>query len=337
MITRAFVTGGSGFVGRHLIATLRTHGAEVRALARSKTAASIVERAGAIPVPGDLQNQEALCQGMEGCDVVFHLAAMKGLWGRFEEFQQVNVTGTAQVLAAARAAGVSRVVYTSTEAVLAGGAPLVHVDETWPRPARPAGAYAVSKGMAEDLVLAANSPELSTVIVRPRLIWGPGDTGSLPQLIAAVRAGRFAFIDGGYYLTSTCYITNACEGLLLAAERGRGGEIYFVSDGTPIEMRTFLTAWLRTADVEPGTRSIPRWLAKWGAICAEFAWQTLRLRGSPPLTQLAVQLMGEEVTVTDAKARRELGYEGKVSREEGFAALQAALVSDSAFLAQGRR
>jgi nucleoside-diphosphate-sugar epimerase len=81
MITRAFVTGGSGCVGRHLIASLRTHGAEVRALARSETAARSVEQAGALPVPGDLQNQEALRQGMEGCDVVFHLAAMKGMWG----------------------------------------------------------------------------------------------------------------------------------------------------------------------------------------------------------------------------------------------------------------
>jgi len=337
MLTRAFVTGGSGFVGRHLIASLRTYGAEVRALARSEAAATLVTQAAAIPVPGDLENQEALCQGMEGCDVVFHLAAIKGMWGRFEDSQRVNVTGTAQVLAAARAARVPRVVYTSTEAVLAGGAPLVNVDETRPRPARPVGAYAVTKGMAEDLVLAANSPELSTVIVRPRLIWGPGDTDSLPQLIAAVRSRRFAWIDGGHYLTSTCHVSNACEGLLLAAERGRGGEIYFISDGTPVQMRSFLTAWLHTADAEPGNRSIPRWLAKLMAFCAEFTWQTFRLSGNPPLTRLAVQLMGEEVTVSDAKVRRELGYEGKVSREEGLASLQAAVVSDSSILTQGRR
>jgi nucleoside-diphosphate-sugar epimerase len=332
MLTRAFVTGGSGFVGRHLITALRASGVEVRALARSEKAAHIVRDAGAMPVPGDLENQEALHQGMEGCEVVFHLAARKGMWGRFEEFQRVNVVGTAQMLAAARTAGVPRVIYTSTEAVLAGGAPLVNVDETWPRPKRPVGVYAVTKGMAEDLVLAANSPELATVIVRPRLIWGPGDTEGLPQLMAAVRSGRFAFINGGHYLTSTCYVTNVCEGLLLAAERGGEGEIYFLSDGPPVEMRAFLTAWLRTAGVEPGNRSIPRWLAKLVASCAEFTWTAFRLRGSPPLTRLAVQLMGEEVTVNDAKARCELGYVGHISLEEGMASLRASFLSNSSIL-----
>ncbi len=333
MLTRAFVTGGSGFVGRHLIAALRASGAEVRALVRSEKAAKIVRVAGTIPVSGDLENQEVLHQGMEGCEVVFHLAAMKGMWGRFEDFQRVNVSGTARVLAAARAASVARLIYTSTEAVLAGGTPLVNVDETRPRPRRPVGGYAVTKGMAEDLVLAANSPELATIIVRPRLIWGPGDTEGLPQVMAAVRSGRFAFINGGHYLTSTCYVANVCEGLLLAAERGRGGQIYFLSDGEPVEMRTFLTALLRAAGVEPGKRSIPRWLAKLVASYAEFVWQTFRLRGSPPLTRLAVLLMGEEVTVNDAKARRELGYVGHVSREEGMAALRASLLSDSSILA----
>jgi nucleoside-diphosphate-sugar epimerase len=171
MLTRAFVTGGSGFVGRHLIAALRASGAEVRALVRSEKAAKIVRVAGTIPVSGDLENQEVLHQGMEGCEVVFHLAAMKGMWGHLEDFQRVNVIGTARVLAAAHTAGVSRVLYTSTEAVLAGETPLVYVDEMRSRPRRPVGAYAVTKGMAEDLVLAANSPELATIIVRPRLIW----------------------------------------------------------------------------------------------------------------------------------------------------------------------
>jgi nucleoside-diphosphate-sugar epimerase len=318
---RAFVTGGSGFVGRNLIAALRERGDEVFALARSDAAAAAVRQAGAQPVPSDLSDEAALRAGMAGCDVVFHAAAQVGDWGRYEDFYRVNVLGTSHVLAAARAAGVPRLVHVGTEAVLVGiGARrIVQADETWPRAARPLGLYPLTKGLAEERVLAANGPDLATVIVRPRLIWGSGDTTVLPQLVRAVRAGQFMWIDGGRYLTSTCHVANVCEGLILAAERGRGGEIYFLTDGAPVEVRSFCTALLRTQGLEPGDRSLPRPVVRAIAWAAELAWRGLRLKGAPPITRTAVRLIGEEVTVSDAKARRELGYASTVSREAGLA------------------
>src|SRR4051812_38112289 len=122
-ILRAFVTGGSGFVGRNLIAALRESGAQVRALARSAAAMQAVERAGAEPVAGDLDDEAAMRAGMAGCDVVFHAAAQVGDWGNFADFYRANVAGTEHVLAAARASGVPRLVHVSTEAVLVGGPP----------------------------------------------------------------------------------------------------------------------------------------------------------------------------------------------------------------------
>jgi nucleoside-diphosphate-sugar epimerase len=136
-----------------------------------------------------------------------------------------------------------------------------------------------------------------------------------------VRAGAFVWFDGGHYLTSTCHVANVCEGLLLAAERGQGGAIYFITDGTPVEARSFLTALLRTQGLEPGNRSIPSWLARAVAGGAEATWRLLRLRRELPLTRFRVRIIGEEVTVNDARARRELGYVGKVSREDGLAAM----------------
>src|SRR5512134_2327632 len=188
---RVFVTGGSGFLGRALIAALRERGSLVRALARSDRAADAVRAAGAEPVPGDLDDERALRDGMGGCAVVYHAAAKVELWGRREDFLRITVGGTERVIAAARAAAVPRLVHVSTEAVLAGAPSLAGVDERTPLPARPIGLYPLSKGMAEQRALAANGPDLSSVVVRPRFIWGRGDTVLLPGLVAAMKSGAW--------------------------------------------------------------------------------------------------------------------------------------------------
>src|SRR5512145_1897773 len=173
---RVFLTGGSGFLGRALIAALRERGSAVRALARSDAAATAVRAAGAEPVRGDLDDERALRDGMDGCAVVHHAAAKVELWGRREDFLRITVGGTERVIAAALAAGVRRLVHVSTEAVLAGAASLAGVDERTPLPERPVGLYPLSKGLAEQRALAANGPRLTTVVVRPRFIWGRGDS-----------------------------------------------------------------------------------------------------------------------------------------------------------------
>jgi nucleoside-diphosphate-sugar epimerase len=323
MPTTAFVTGGSGFLGRNLIAALRARGDTVRALARSDSAVETVRAAGAEPVRGDLDAGDALSAAMRGCSVVFHSAATVKVWGDPREFHHVNVEGTEHMLAAARAAAVSKLVHVSTEAVLVGGPRMVRADETWPRPTHPIGLYPRTKGMAEERVLAANSPSLATVIVRPRFIWGAGDSSVMSELVRAVHEGRFRWIGGGHHLTSTCHVANVCEGMIAAAERGRGGEIYFLTDGPPVELRAFLTELLAAVGVDAGSGELPLWAARAIAWTGEAVWRALRLGGEPPATRSAVRLIGEEVTVDDAKARRELGYVGAMTREAGLAAVRA--------------
>jgi len=228
------------------------------------------------------------------------------------------------VLRAARAAGVQRLVHVSTEAVLVGGSPIRRAREDHPRPARPIGLYPATKAQAELLAIGANGPELAVVVVRPRLVWGRGDTSLLPQIADAVRRGSFRWIGGGRFLTSTCHVANLCAGMIAAAERGRGGEVYFLTDGEPVEMREFLGALLQAEGVDPGAKSVPRWVAAATAGMAEALWRGFRLRGKPPITRTAVKLVGEEVTVDDSKARRELGYTGVVTRDEGLRQMTAA-------------
>lgn len=314
---RAFVTGGSGFLGRKLIATLVERGVEVKALSRSEKSDASITARGATPVRGDLDDTEAMKAGMAGCDVVFHAAAYVDEHGKLADHLRVTVEGTKHVLEAAKAAGVARFVHVGTEAVLADGKPIVRADETRPYAAKPAGPYTISKGLAEQAVLAANAPGFTTVSIRPRFIWGADDTSLMPKLVAAVKGGKFAWIGGGHYLTSTCHVDNVVEGALLAAEKGKGGEAYFLTDGEPVDFRAFMTKLLATQGVDAGTRSVPRWVAKTTA--ALTAWMK-----RPPVTKQAVALIGGEVTVVDDKARRELGYRGAVTMDAGLAEMRAA-------------
>jgi len=189
-MSRSFVTGGSGFVGGELIAALRARGDSVVALARSDAAERRVKARGAQVVRGDLDDLAALRAGLEGSRVVYHCVAKVDDFGPPSEFEHVNVAGTENVLRIARQVGAARFVHVSTEAVLVGGPPIVRADETWVRPTRPIGEYPRTKGLAEERVLAANAPPtFTTVIVRPRFVWGRGDTTLLPRLAHAVKAG----------------------------------------------------------------------------------------------------------------------------------------------------
>ncbi len=306
-------------MGGRLVEALLERGVEVRALARSDASAAILEGRGARVVRGDLSDVAALRSGMNGVDVVYHLAAKVKLWGDPAEFDAVNVEGTAHVIEAARDGGVPRLGHVSPEAVLAG-TPIVDAKESSAYPAKPVGEYPRSKAEAEKLVLAAKG--LDTIVLRPRLVWGRGDSTVLPALVDAVRGGSFRWIEEGKYLSSTCHVSNVVEALLLAAEHGRPRGVYFLSDGKPQVFRDFVTRLLATAGVKPPTATISRGRALYLAGWAERVWRFFRRAGEPPITRTAVYLMGGEVTVNDTRARDELGYVGRTTVSAGLAEMK---------------
>jgi nucleoside-diphosphate-sugar epimerase len=317
----AFVTGGSGFIGGALIERLRAEGWDVRALARSQAAEQRVRDRGAVPVPGDLENEAMMREGATGADVAFHAAAKVEDWGDPDEFERLNVRGTANVIAACRAAGVRRLVHVGTEAALMAGDPLVNVDETAPlRPDSPA-LYSSSKAKAEQLVRDANGDGLETVVIRPRFVWGRGDTTLLPALVELVRSGRFRWVGGGGNLTATTHVDNTVEGLWLGAIKAEPGSVYFVTDGEPVVFREFVSRLLETQGVTPPTGSVPTTVARTAAGAAERVWRLLRRPGSPPLTRFAVWVSSQECTIDTGRAERELGYRPVTSREQGLAEL----------------
>jgi nucleoside-diphosphate-sugar epimerase len=320
----AFVTGGSGFIGGALIERLSREGWEVRALARSDGSAERVRERGADPMRGDLDDHDALRTGAEGSDTAFHAAAALGDWGDPDEFERVNVGGTANVIAACRAAGVRRLVHVGTEAALMAGEPLVNVNEDAPlRPDSPV-LYSATKAKAELRVRAANRDGLETVVIRPRFVWGRGDTTLLPVMTAMVRAGRFRWIGGGTQLTATTHVDNTVEGLWLGATKAHGGGVWFVTDGEPVVFREFVSRLLETQGVTPPEGSLPSAVARVAAPASERAWRVLRRNGHPPLTRFATWLMSHECTIDISRAERDLGYKPIKTREEGLAELAAA-------------
>jgi nucleoside-diphosphate-sugar epimerase len=323
-VSVAFVTGGSGFIGGRLIERLRADGHTVRALARSGEAAGRIRARGGEPALGDLANVGAMREAAAGCELAFHAAAALGDWGKREEFERGNVDGTANALRACAESGVRRFVHVGTEAALLAGEPLVDVDETAPlRPDSPV-LYSSTKARAEQLVLDANRDGFETVVVRPRFVWGRGDTTLLPTMVELVRSGRFAWIGGGRHRTSTTHVDNVVEGLVAGASRGAPGNAYFVTDGDPVVFREFVSELLATQGVSPPARSIPSLAAHALALVGEAAWRTLPLPGRPPLTRFAYWVSSQECTIRIDKARQQLAYRPVRTIPDGLRELRAA-------------
>jgi len=309
-VKAAFVTGGSGFLGKHLIRRLVELGITCKALARSKASADIVQGLGAEPINGDVTDKEALSKGCQGCDTVYHCAGKVDLEGPWEEFVQITVKGTELCLQAAREAGVQRFVYVSSEQAILGGPVLVNADETWPYPENSDGPYAASKKFAELKVKEYNSEGFAAMTVRPRLIWGLEDSVVLPRFCEAVTSGKWKWIGGGTHLTSTVNVKNVVEGMLKVSENGRGGEVYFLTDGEAVEFKSFMTRLMKTRGVDASNcGSLPCWLASFVSFFGVIPGPV-------------INLFGKECTVSNKKVREECGYENVISIEEGLKELE---------------
>ncbi|NVD41896.1 NAD-dependent epimerase/dehydratase family protein [Ensifer sp. HO-A22] len=319
---RIFLTGGSGYVGRNLIRHFVGRGIEVVALVRSERSEHVVGLLGAHPYRGDILVGD-LTAAMSGCDGFIHAAADTDHGPATNRQRQVNEYGTRAVMEAARAAGIRKVVHLSTESVLATGKPLVNVDETMPMPHKFAGGYSRSKAAAERIALESDAPEFSVVVLRPRFVWGRDDTTALPALIEAVRSGKFAWIGGGTYLTSTTHIANLCVAVERALERGRGGEAYFISDGMPVPFRTFVSSLLETQRLIPTGKSVPRSVVGTIAAIGDLIALVSAGRITMPLTWQSYATSAVEISLDIGKARRELAYSPVISREQGLEELRS--------------
>ncbi len=257
---KALVTGGGGFLGGAIVRRLVEREWSVRTFQRGHY--QQLDELGVEQIQGDIADPDAVSGVVDGCDIVFHVAAKVDPWGAYQPFHKTNVVGTENVLTAMRNRRVPKLVYTSTPSVIHSGGDLAGVDESEPYPEHFEAAYPQTKAMAEMAVLAANDDELSTIALRPRLIWGPEDTNLVPQLLARARAGQLRFVGDGSNLVDTVYIDNAVDAHLLAADRLAPGapctgRPYFISNGEPWPLKKVINGILGAAGLPPEERSVP--------------------------------------------------------------------------------
>ncbi len=316
-----FVTGGSGFLGRRLIPALVASGCQVIAMARSDESAWVVGQLGATAIRVDLADSAALTTAMGGCELVVHAAGRFRERGGHAEFERDNVAGTRNMLIAAKAAGVRRFVYVGAAGCLVGARPVENADESWPLQELAYSPYFRSKTIADRAVRAANSAGFATCVVRPGVIWGGGDDVFTASIAEATRAGKMMFIDGGRYPMVTSHVDNTVRGILLALEKGAGGNAYFVFDDGTVRARDFFGRLLQTQGLEAPDRTIPFGAAWAMASLMEATWKVLRRSGSPPVNRELVKLTGGPFVVSDRKARVELGYTQVISRDAAIDAM----------------
>ena len=327
---KALVTGGGGFLGGAIVRQLLARGDAVRSFSRGDYPA--LRALGVETVRGDLADGDALASAVTGCDVVFHVAALANLTGPYRAFREVNVVGTRHVIEACRRAGVRRLVFTSSPSVVFAGRDQEGVDESVPYPERSLAHYPRTKAEAERIVLQANGPDFATVALRPHLIWGPGDTHLVPGLVARSRAGKLRLVGSGEKRVDTVYIANAAEAHLLAAERlapepGNpvAGKAYFITNGEPLPLREIVNRILDAAGAPRVTRSVLPWLAYGAGAVLEFLHWVGGGKNDPAITRFAARQLATAHWFDLSAARRDLGYEPRVSIDEGMGRLRESL------------
>ena len=325
---KALVTGGGGFLGKAIVQRLQARGDDVQSFSRGDYPE--LRALGVTIHQGDLADAEAVRRAAEGCDIVFHVAAKPGIWGPYQEYYRTNVVGTESVLAACRHHGIARLVFTSTPSVVFNGQDQEGIDESAPYPEHYHAYYPKTKAIAERLVLEANDDKLATVVLRPHLIWGPGDHHLIPRILARARAGMLRRIGTRDKLVDCVYIDNAADAHLLAADRllprtPIAGKAYFISQGEPWPLWDLINAILKAADLPPVTRTISPSLAYAVGWAFELAYGLLRLQSEPRMTRFLAEELSTAHWFNIDAARRDLGYDPSVSIDEGLRRLRESL------------
>lgn len=324
----ALVTGGGGFLGRYIVEQLVARGDRVRVYARSRYAE--LEALGVESFQGDVADSERLRTACRGIDAVFHAAAAPGVWGPWTQYYATNVLGARHVLAACRAEGVGRLIFTSSPSVVYDGRPHEGANESLPYASRYLCHYPHTKALAEREVLAARSAGLASVALRPHLIWGPRDRHLIPRIIRRAAAGRLRRVGDGTNRISVSYVENAAHAHLLACDAlapgsPLDGRAYFINEPEPVVLWDFVGEVLRRAGLPPVTRSISARAAWRIGAALEAAYRLLRLPGEPPMTRFVASQLSTSHWYDVSAACRDFGYAPRVGMDEGLRRLEPEL------------
>ncbi|MCC6736883.1 MAG: NAD-dependent epimerase/dehydratase family protein [Bauldia sp.] len=323
------VTGATGFLGQYVVRKLLALRQPVIATGRNLRIGLALQAEGADFRPVDLTDLPGLGTAMAGVAAVVHAGALSSAWGKESEFHATNVGGTENVIAAALAAGVKRIVYVSSPSVMTRHAEQLNLRESDPLPDEHVSVYSLTKRLGEDRVRAA-SGRIETVILRPKAIYGVGDTAIFPRLLKAAQKGRLPIIGDGNTVTNLTHVSDVVEAILLALTTTKGvGKAYVITGGEDVRIWDVIKDIIARSGFKAPSRKLPLGRAMRAATVLEAAWKRLHLPGEPPLTKYTAGILGLSQTYDISAARRDLGYAPKmpIARgvEESFAAGLAAL------------
>lgn len=316
------ITGAGGFLGSYIARKLASDERyEVYSFSRSQY--PFLNQLKVSQRQGDLKNYNDVKQALEGMDAVIHTASQVGMWGRYEDFFATNVTGTENILKAMKELKIQKLVYTSTPSVAFDRDDLCGVDEKTPYPENYLTAYAATKSIAEKMVLAANTKDLSTVSLRPHLIFGPGDLNLIPRVIEAQKKGRLKIVGDGNNLVDVTYVENAADTHIMALEKlspehAIAGKAYFLGQG-PVKLWEFTNEILERAGLPPVTKKISVRAAYSIGFVIECV---LKLIGKydihPPMTRFVALQLGKSHYFNHHNLEHDLGYKPAISVQEGI-------------------
>ncbi len=331
---KALVTGANGFLGSYIVKQLLDEKHEVRMLTRMRSEGSQamnLER-----FHGDIRDLDMIERAFDGVDVVFHAAAISGIWGSWKMFHSVNTVGTRNVVECCLRHGVRKLVYTSSPSVTFTGEHQINENENAPYAKNWLCNYPRSKAMAEQHVLDSNDPaELMTCALRPHLIWGPGDRHLIPRLIKRARLRQLRRVGDGTNLVDTTYVENAAHAHLLAAKAMTAdspvcGSAYFISQGDAVNCWGFINEILALAGLPKIKRKISfYWAWRLGA-ALEAYHEMMNKDEEPRMTRFLAAQLAKSHYFDISRARNDFGYRPIVSHEEGMRRLQASLTAEAA-------
>ena len=313
---RVLVTGGGGFVGGAIVDELLARGHEVTSLSRGVYPE--LERKGVVCVRADLTEGATLGAAVRGHDAVIHSAARAGIWGPQADYWRTNVEGTRKVLAACLAEGVGRLVYTSSPSVCFDGRDHLRAGNDLPHAQRFLAPYPASKAAAERSVLEVGENDgLLTCVLRPHLVFGPGDPHLLPRLVERARRGPLRIVGDGKNEVSLTYVENAAVAHVDAVERleagaAHVGRAYFVGQREPVRLWDWIAELLGRLAIPPPRKRVSAPAARALGGFLEWTWRGLRRRGEPPMTRFVASQLATSHSFDMGPLERDLGYRERV-------------------------
>lgn len=329
------VTGATGFLGGALVRRLRATRPQARVLAlgRDTVRGAALTKDGISFSALDLTDRLGVERALAGADVVVHAAALSSPWGELADFHAANVVASENVAAACAQVGVARLVHISTPGIYHDGAPHLSIRENHPLPPCAINHYAATKRTAERRVLAmAEAGGVPILVLRPRAIFGPGDTSILPRIADALRRGRLRRIGDGMCLVDMSYVDNVVDAILLGVDSPPqlSGQAYNISNGEPVRIWEVIDRLADALGVPRPTARISRAQALRLAGLLEAGYRVFAPGREPPLLRYGVDLLSVDMTLDISRARNELGYRPHVGMDEALTRTFKALARDGA-------